>query len=111
MLAFAGRWVEGFFGDATATVGLVIGIVVGLAVFGYAAVTYYLFERNRRRRGHGDVEEMTVQEIRVTNPRVVELAMATNIEPILVLMLASKGLLSGTTDTRSRDLRRGAVRP
>jgi len=93
MLYSAGRWIGGRWGADWAATGSKIGLALGLAVFSAVAVSYYRFERKKRSRGKKDFAERIVQEISVQDPKVIEIGLISDNEPILCFEIGGGTLL------------------
>ncbi len=69
------------------------GWLIGFLVFVFALFKFLPYQRHRRKRARSDASELTVQEISVTNPRVFELFLVDENEPILAFDIGDDKIL------------------
>ena len=93
LLAMAGDWIARFVAPAHPAMGRWVGGAAGVAVFLAALITFISFERRQRRRAAGDLTDMTVQEIDVRDPRVLQIGLINDNAPILAFDIGSGKLL------------------
>ncbi|GAB5440682.1 MAG: hypothetical protein Fues2KO_10310 [Fuerstiella sp.] len=92
-LGTIGHWIGIWVSPAVETAALWLGRVaaVGLTIPFVLSVSRYLSQQ--RRLAQADVKSQLVQEIHVTNPRVIEVAMIGNIGPNLAIELSDESVL------------------
>ena len=93
MLCLLGGWLGGFISEEAVTYGRWIGSAAGVGVFGCMLVSYSRFDRRKRRLAAEDVDAGGVEEIEVVEPRVVEIFLLNDNEPILAFEIGEGRLL------------------
>jgi len=93
MLGLLGGWLGGLISEGAASYGRWIGSAAGAGFFGCMLVSYSRFDRRKRRLAAEDVEAGVVEEIRVVEPRVIEIFLRNDNEPILAFEIGDGRLL------------------
>jgi hypothetical protein len=84
LLGSLGAWLGGIWNEEAVVYGRWIGWLAGLGVLTWALASFVPYERRRRMRGRKDAADQLVQEIIVSHPRVFEIYLISDNEPILV---------------------------
>jgi len=92
-LGALGHWLGSYVGEAAAEYGQYLGWGLAAVIFLYVAAGCYRYERAYLRRARADAAAQQVQEVRVRDPRVVEVALINDNEPILCFDIGDKRLL------------------
>lgn len=93
VLAWLGAWLGSFISPNAATAGRCIGAGLSLGLFFYALFSLIPLERRSRRRAAKDWESQIVEELSVSQPRVVEIGLINDNEPILAFEIGEGKLL------------------
>jgi hypothetical protein len=93
LLGKLGAWVGGFASAQSAASGRWIGWLVGIGVFGWALATFIPYARRQQLRGRKDADEQLVEEIAVSQARVVEILLISDNEPILAFDIGDGRIL------------------
>lgn len=88
-----GAWLGRHVSPREAERGLLIGRLAAVLLFVAMLGTFLSQERRRRKRAHKDLAEATIQEIAVTDARVIEIGAINDIEPIFVFDIGGGKLL------------------
>jgi hypothetical protein len=88
-----GAWIGGFASGQWVVHGRWIGWLVGIVTFGWALATFIPYARRQRMRGCFDADKQIVQEIAVSQPRVVEIFLISDNEPILTFDIGDGKIL------------------
>jgi hypothetical protein len=88
-----GGWVGGFVSEDASAYGQWIGWILAAFLFVSAVVTFLPYERRLRKRAAQDERERTVQEIHVLEPRVIEIGLINDNEPILAFDIGDNKIL------------------
>lgn|ERR1700722_641043 len=86
-------WVGGYISAEAATYGQWFGWSVAAIFFVIVMLMFARFERRRRQHAFKDNKAQIVQEIHVTDPRVIEIALISDNEPILALDVGNNAIL------------------
>jgi hypothetical protein len=78
-----GYWLGGFISEDAGKYGAWLGCLLGVILFVVALVRFVPYERRQRRPAVRDREAQLVQEIHVVDPRVIEIRLISDNEPIL----------------------------
>jgi len=93
LLGKLGAWIGSFVSEQAVIYGCWMGWAVGLGIFAWALVTFIPYERRQRRRGSKDAADQVVQEITVSQPRVLEIGLISDNEPILAFDIGGQKIL------------------
>jgi hypothetical protein len=88
-----GGWLGGFISEDASTYCRWSGWALSAVLFIWSAVTFMPFERRARRRAAQDAREKAVEEIRVVDPRVIEIGLISDNEPILAFDIGDNRIL------------------
>ena len=92
-LGVLGGWLGGFISPEASTYGNWIGWSAAASLFVYALVTFIPYERRQRQRASQDHETQIVQDVHVTEPRVIEIGLINDNEPILAFEIGENRIL------------------
>lgn len=93
VVAWLGGWLGLFVSLRAVTTGRCIGAGLSLGLFFYALFSLIPLERRSRRRAAKDWESQSVEELAVSQPRVVEIGLINDNEPILAFDIGQGRLL------------------
>jgi hypothetical protein len=93
LLGNLGGWLGGFISPEAAKYGQWLGWALAAILFVAAIVTFIPYERRRRRRAAQDCEDQVIQDIHVVEPRVLEIGLISDNEPILAFQIADNKIL------------------
>jgi hypothetical protein len=93
LLGKLGAWIGSFASGQSVIYGRWIGWLVGIGVFGWALVTFNPYARRQQLRGRKDADVQLVQEIAVSQARVVEILLISDNEPILAFDIGDGKML------------------
>ncbi len=93
LLSKFGGWLGGFISADVSTYGQWIGGAIAAIIFVSLLVSFIPHERRRRQRASQDHSAQIVQDIHVTEPRVIEIALINDSEPILAFEIGDKKIL------------------
>lgn len=93
LLGIVGGWLGGFISEDASTYGQWFGGFLSAVVFVSAAVSYMRYERRARKRAMRDDQAKLVQEILVVEPRVIEIGLINDNEPILAFDIGDNKVL------------------
>jgi len=93
LLSKLGSWAGSLFSPQAANYGRWISWVFGLGLFITTLAIFIPYERRRRMRTRQDTAEQMVQEIAVSEPRVFEIGLISDNEPILAFDIGDKKIL------------------
>ncbi len=93
LLGKLGHWLGGMITPEAAKYAQWIGWAITFAVYTPFVVSIFRYGRRQRKLAQSDHEDQLVQEIHVTNARLVEVAMVGNIGPNLAIELNSESVL------------------
>lgn len=93
LLGKVGGWVGGFIFDDASAYGQWIVWILAVFLFVSAVVTFLPYERRLRKKAAKDEQERTVQEIHVVEPRVIEIGLINDNEPILAFDIGDNKIL------------------
>jgi hypothetical protein len=93
LLGALGGWLGGFISDEASTYGQWIGWILSAILLVSVVFSFFPFERRMRRRAARDQQDRIVQEIHVVEPRVIEIGLINDNEPILAFDVGSNKIL------------------
>jgi hypothetical protein len=93
LLGKLGGWLGGFVSEDASAYGRWIGWLLAGVLFVSAIISFMPYERRRRQRASRDREEQIVQEIHVVEPRVIEIELISDNEPILAFDIGENKIL------------------
>lgn len=93
LLGKLGGWLGGFISEDASTYCQWIGWVLSTVLFVSAMVSFMPYERRVRRRATRDDQQKVVQEIHVVEPRVLEIGLINDNEPILAFDIGDNKIL------------------
>ncbi len=93
LLGKLGAWIGGFASDQSVVYGRWIGWAVGVGILVLALAAFIPYARRQQLRGRKDVDEQLVQEIAVSQSRVVEIFLISDNEPILAFEIGEGKIL------------------
>jgi hypothetical protein len=93
LLGALGRWLGGLISADAAGYGQWLGCLAAAIILAVALVSFVPYERRRRQRAVRDQEVQLVEEIRVVEPRVVEVGLISDNEPILAFDIGDGKIL------------------
>jgi hypothetical protein len=93
LLGWLGGRIGSFHSEDAATFGRWIGWTLAAAIFVYVLVSFASLERRLRRRASKDARALAVQEVSVSDPRLVEIYPINDNEPILAFDIGQGKLL------------------
>jgi len=93
LLGNLGSWLAGFISPEAATIGQWIGWALAAIVFVAAIVSFVPYERRRRQRAVQDRQAQMIQDIHVVEPRVIEIGLVSDNEPILAFQIGDNKIL------------------
>lgn len=93
LLGKLGGWIGAWISPEAVPVGRMGGWVVGIGIFVAALASFIPYERRQRMRGRRDAADPVVQEISVSGPRVFELRLIGDNEPILAFDVGGQKIL------------------
>ena len=88
-----GGWVGGFISEDASTYGQWIGWILAAFLFVSAVAMFLPYERRLRKKAAKDEQESIVQEIHVVEPRVIEIGLINDNEPILAFDIGDNKVL------------------
>ncbi|MEM7313843.1 MAG: hypothetical protein AAF497_11895, partial [Planctomycetota bacterium] len=92
-VGFIGGWLGGFLSPDVAVAARYGGLLVGLAGLVYGYITYWPYERERRKQAEADSSDAVIEELSVKTSRVAEIFCLSSHEPCLVFDLGQDRLL------------------
>ncbi len=93
LLGQLGKWLGGFIAPHVAIYGQWIGWSVAAIIFLTFLWKFSRLERRRRQRASQDRDERIIQEIHVRDPRVIEIGLINDNEPILAFEIGDNKIL------------------
>ena len=93
LLGILGGWLGGFISPEAATYGQWIGWALAALVFVASIVSFIPYERRQRQRAEQDHRAQIIQDIHVVEPRVLEIALVNDNEPILAFQIGENKIL------------------
>lgn len=93
LLGKLGAWSGAFVSQRASASGRWIGWSLGIGVCVWAIIKFLPYERRQRLRGREDAIEQVVQEISVSDPRVIEIGLINDNEPILAFDIGDGKIL------------------
>src|SRR5688500_10744444 len=93
MLGKFGGWLGGLTSQEASTFGQWTGWLLSAVVFVSVLALFLPYERRLRRRAARDEQAQVVQEIHVVEPRVVEIGLINDNEPILAFDIGDNKIL------------------
>src|SRR5262245_8255727 len=93
VLGRVGSWLGGMISPEASKYGQWIGWLIAASLWAGVLVSFTRLEHRRRKRAVQDRESELIQEIRVTDPRVVEIGLINDNEPILALDIGDGKIL------------------
>jgi hypothetical protein len=93
LLGKLGHWLGAFISPAGAQYGQWIGWAIAAAIYIPMLIAFVRYERKQRKLAQADQESQLVQEICVTNPRIVEVAIVGNTGPNLAIDIGDETIL------------------
>jgi len=92
-LGLFGAWVGSFLSAPAAMIGLGVGCCIAALVFLSALVPFIKYDRRRRKRALRDNLDQVMQVVHVTNPRVIEIGLINDDEPVLAFDIGEDTVL------------------
>ena len=83
LLGMLGNWLGGFISPDAAEYGQWVGWAIACTIYIQLLISFVRYERQQRQLARADKNNQLVQDIHVTNPRIVEIAMVGNTGPNL----------------------------
>ena len=93
LLGKLGGWVGGFISEDASAYGQWLGWGLSAALFVSVVATFLPYERRLRRRAVRDEQDRIVQVIHVIEPRVIEIGLINDNEPILAFDIGDDKIL------------------
>lgn len=93
LLGKLGAWIGSLASQQAVTYGRWSGWVAGIGILVLALATFIPYERRQRLRRRKDSETLLVQEIAIANPRVLEIGLINDNEPILAFDIGEQKIL------------------
>ena len=88
-----GHWLGAFVSLNGAQYGQWIGWAIAVAIYIPALISFVAYERKQRKLAQADNTNQIVQDIHVTNPRVIEVAFVGNTGPNLAIDIGDEMIL------------------
>lgn len=88
-----GAWIGSFASQQAVIYGRWSGWAAGIGILVLALATFIPYERRQRLRRRKDSETLLVQEIAVSDPRVLEIGLINDNEPILAFDIGEQKIL------------------
>jgi hypothetical protein len=92
-LGLVGGWIGGLVSPEAKTYGTIVGWSIAVAWWMWMVVAFVPFERRLRQRAKLDCDAHVVQVIQVRDPRVVEIGLINDNEPILAFDIGDNKIL------------------
>ena len=93
LLGMLGNWLGGFISPDAAKYGQWAGWAIASSVYIRLLMLFVPFERKQCKLAQSDMHKQLVQNIHVTNPRIVEIAMVGNTGPNLAIDIGDAKIL------------------
>ena len=93
LLGKLGGWLGRFISPDASTYGQLLGWLLAVIIFVAVLVTFIPYERRQRQRASQDHEAQIIQDIHVTEPRIIEIGLINDNEPILAFEIGENKIL------------------